>query len=132
MTKIIDTNLLLRYFLKDDPKKADAVEKLFRQKEGQLAIPDMVIAEMVWVLLSVYAQKRSQIAQAVNGLLSLRDIEMDHKVISATLEIFRTTNIKWIDAYLAALVQTGKYDGIYSYDRRDFDKISGVKRLEPR
>ena len=129
--KIVDTNLLLRYFLRDDPQKADSVERLFKRERKKLFIPDLIIAEVVWVLSSVYKQKREQIALTVEGLLSLKDIKISHELISKTLENYRHTNLKWVDSYIAALVQIGDAEGVYSYDR-DFNKIPGTRRLEPK
>jgi predicted nucleic acid-binding protein len=73
MTKLLDANLIIRHFLDDDHAKADAVEQLLASGEG-LWLPDVVIAEIVWVLASYY------------------------KAISYYCEF----NLDWVDAYLAA------------------------------
>lgn len=129
--RIIDTNLLFRYFLRDDPQKADSVERLLKKKRKRLLIPDIVFAELVWVLGSVYKQKRETIAVAISGLLSLKEVKINHEIISKSLDIFRSTKVDWIDAYIAAIAEIEGYKGVYSFDR-DFDKIPGVRRLEPK
>ena len=45
------------------------------------------------------------------------------------MEIFVTKNIDFTDAYFAAIVKGNNYEAILSFDH-DFDKISGIKRLE--
>ena len=67
---VIDTNLLVRYLINDDQKKADAVDNLLdRAIKGELKIvvPSVVIAELVWVLESFYQPE----ADAILELLRL-------------------------------------------------------------
>lgn len=127
---LVDTNLLVRYFVEDDKNKADAVERLFSSPKSNIFIPNIVIAELVWVLKSFYKQPKRKIVQVIQALLSFKNIKMGRKVVERTLINFQERNVNWIDAYLAALVQIKRYKNLYSYDG-DFDKIPGIKRLEP-
>lgn len=131
MAKIVDANLLLRYLTRDDPQKADKVEKIFRDKRRRPVIPDVVVAEVVWVLSSVYNLTKEEIIEKVESMLGLIGFIENVEVIGKTLSIFKKFNIDWIDCYEAALVQIGKYSGIYSFDR-DFDRVQGVRRIEPK
>jgi len=131
MAKVVDTNLLLRYLTRDDPQKAEKVEKIFRDKRRRPVIPDIVMAEVVWVLSSVYSLTKEEVIEKVESMLGLGGFIENTEVIGKTLVLFKKFNIDWIDCYEAALVQAGKYSGIYSFDR-DFDKISGIRRIEPK
>ncbi len=131
MDDVLDANLLLRFFLNDDPNKAKAVEKLLKTKRN-ISIPLIVISEVIWTLLSLYKQPKREVIEKIQSLLALSNVSFEKKdTIHFALEIFTRFNIDWIDAYIAASVQRGEFTKIYSYDH-DFDKIPGVKRLEPK
>lgn len=70
----LDTNILVRYFAQDDPRQSTAARKLIddkltREEPGYIAI--VVLVEFAWVLKRLYEGKRSEIAEAIAGLLSL-------------------------------------------------------------
>lgn len=132
-TKAIDTNLIIRYFTEDDPVKTDAVERLFKKAEAEkedLEIPDVVLAEIVWVLLSFYELSKEKVIEKLEGLLALKKVKMNRQVLKRTVEIYRNHDISYIDAYLAAYALENNRGVIYSYDD-GFNKIKGIKRLEP-
>lgn len=65
----LDTNVLARYFLNDEPAQAKAAVKLLSKKQHYTA-PPTVILELVWVL-SVNGCERAQIVKALRVLLGL-------------------------------------------------------------
>jgi len=129
MSKILDTSTITRYLTYDDPKKAEAVRNLLKNPKTELLIPDVIIAELVWLLGSFYKMTKKNIADRLDGLLAIETLKINRVLISQTLGIYKSINISWIDAYTCAIVQLGEADGIYSYDRGI--KVPNVKRLEP-
>lgn len=128
MSYFIDSNLILRFLL-DDPG-ADKIEKLLRSNK-KLILTDVTIAEIVWVLGSFYKWDRKTITNAITGLINLDSVVSDQDLFLIVLKIFKTHNVDFIDAYLAAnLIREGN-GVVYSFDR-DFDKIPKVKRAEPK
>ncbi len=65
----LDTNILARYFLNDDPKQSKAAIALLSKKQIYTA-PPTVILELVWVL-RVNGCEREQIIKALRLLLGL-------------------------------------------------------------
>lgn len=65
----LDTNILARYFLNDDPKQGKTAATLLAQKQVYTA-PPTVILELVWVL-SVNGCERDEILKALRLLLGL-------------------------------------------------------------
>ena len=128
MSNFIDSNLILRY-LWGDPG-SEKTEKLLKSKKKFL-LTDVTIAEIVWVLVSFYKWDRLSIAEVITALINLESIIVDRELFLITLKLFKTYNVDFIDAYLAAnVIKEGK-GSIYSLDR-DFDKIPGIKRMEPK
>lgn len=127
--ELIDTNLIIRYLVEDDPKKADAVERLLKNPQAQLILLDLTFAEAIWVLSSFYNLDKSQIIESLNALLNVKSIIANRKVLRKALEYFANYNISFIDAYQAGHAATRDLE-IYSYDK-DFDKLLDITRTEP-
>lgn len=130
MANVLDTNTLTRFLTFDDPRKALAVKRLLENSDEDLLVPDVLLAEIVWLLGSFYKQTRKDIVEKLNILLSIGVLQINREIILQTLNNFSKYNISWVDAYACALVQLGQAGGIYSYDR-GIDKVPDVKRLEP-
>ncbi|HAO33528.1 MAG TPA: type II toxin-antitoxin system VapC family toxin [Candidatus Competibacter sp.] len=69
----LDTNILARYLLNDDPVQAEAAETLLSSGERYF-VPVTVWLELVWVL-ECYDCSREEIAKALRHLLGLPDLE---------------------------------------------------------
>ena len=132
--KFIDANIFLRYLLWDDPAKAEACRKLFKKAiEGreQLWTTPLVVAEIIWVLESVYKHPLDKVADAVLQILNVDNLHVEHKeLLMESVGLYKLKNIDFIDAYNAVFMLEKGIKTIYSYDR-DFDKIKPLHRQEP-
>jgi len=65
----VDTNVLLRRLLDDDPEQAELARRLFERNESVL-IPDAVLAETVWTLKGKrYKATRDDLVAMIMSLL---------------------------------------------------------------
>lgn len=129
MTKILDTNLVLRYLL-DDPG-ASKIEQLFKKKE-KLLFPDMIFAEIVWTLDSYYSWDRNKIVGSLLAFIKLPSVKSNESLLVSSLDIFsKHKSFSFVDSYLIALMKQIGVDTIYSFDH-DFDKVGEIKRVEPK
>jgi len=130
--RIIDTNIILRYFTDDIPEQAAKNEALFaRVLEGKetVEIPLLVIAEVVWTMTKFYRQPKKTVVENIIILLKTPGIKVkDKKLILDALELFAHKNVSFTDAYLATHCTYGR-QGIYSFDE-DFDRL-GIDRQVP-
>lgn len=129
MSKLVDTNLIIRFLTEDDPNKAKRVAKLLGGGES-LVLPDIVFAQTIWVLQSFYKLPKHEIAEKLGALLEMQSVEANRRILHKSLEYFTNYSLEFIDAYQAAYCEEGQLEGIYSYDE-DFDKIKSIKRFEP-
>ncbi len=129
MKKLIDANIIIRFLIADDKKKADAIEKLLKSKE-KFILTDVAISEIIWILSSYYQEERTAIVKKITALIDLSQIKGNKKILLLALSYFKEYNVDWIDAYLAAFAEYNKIKEIYSYDK-DLDKIKTIKRKEP-
>jgi predicted nucleic-acid-binding protein len=70
----VDTNVLLRRLLNDDPEQAKKARKLFDEADGIL-ITDVVLAETIWTLKGKrYKASREDIVAVVMGVFEEPDV----------------------------------------------------------
>ena len=127
-TRYLDSNVILRYLL--DESQASSIEKILKGKE-KLVVLDIVFAEVVWTLNRFYKWKKERIVEVASSLLELDSIKVNKSLLSKSLKIYRDQNVKYTDAYIAASMLVKEGRSIYSYDKH-FDRISGVKRIQPK
>lgn len=125
----LDTNIFIRFLVKDNKKMALEAKKLFELIEkGKIkAETDLIVlAEIVWVLSSFFKLKKQDIFEYISLLLRMQNLLVkDENIILKALDIYRKKNIDFIDAFCAALVLKRKIEYICSYDN-DYDKIEGI------
>ena len=77
----IDTNLLLRHMLQDDPVqslRASALLKRFCTSEDPGFVNRVVLCEMVWVMDRLYGSDKGVIGVALETLLSTAELEIEN------------------------------------------------------
>ncbi len=80
----LDTNVLVRFLIRDDEGQAQSVLKRFLRAEqaGEtFFIPLVVVLEVVWVLESVYQKERGQILTAVGEMLRLKIFKFERNEV---------------------------------------------------
>jgi predicted nucleic acid-binding protein len=135
MRKIfIDTNIFIRYLTKDDPLKYDKCRRIFKEAiDGKITTTtsEMVIAELIWTLLSYYKVPKAEVIEKVSIIVGTESLIIPDKyIITDALVLYSRKNIDYIDAYNAVFMKYNDINEIYSYER-DFDAIETIKREEP-
>jgi predicted nucleic-acid-binding protein len=70
--KAIDTHVLVRFLVNDDPVQGEQVRQLFAAAERQreaFFVPILVLLETIWVLESAYQIHRPALIEAVGDLM---------------------------------------------------------------
>jgi predicted nucleic-acid-binding protein len=103
----LDTNVILRYLLQDDPKQTRQVNQIFERQLSE-SRPGFInlatILEIVWVLRSLLKQTPSQIATHLENLLTADSLEVqnEQQVFEAVFALKRGTG-EFEDALIGAL-----------------------------
>lgn len=71
----VDTNVLVRLVVADDPGQTHRAHKLFQA--GDVRVSATVLLEAAWVLASAYGLERSRISKALRGVLGLDGVSTD-------------------------------------------------------
>lgn len=132
--RFVDTNIFLRYLTGDDPVKYIRCKEIFKKAvEGKLILvtSGLVIAELVWTLLSYYKVSKADVVEKISIIISTKGLQIpDKDIIIDALLLYSRKNIDYIDAYNAVFMIRNGLKENYSYDE-DFDIIEGIKRSEP-
>jgi predicted nucleic-acid-binding protein len=128
----VDANVLLR-FLTGEPEDmaARSARLMQRAEQGEvlLVLSMLVVAEMVWVLESVYRHSYRDIAGALIPLLRADGVETeDHDLIVAAIELARDKNVDFADAILA-LAAAHRQETVCTFDQSDFQKLPAAWAL---
>jgi predicted nucleic-acid-binding protein len=131
----IDTSAIMRLLVKDDPTKAKAVETLIKgvkDKGINLYLLPVTILEIVWVTEKVYHLSRRNIRELVEAILNTPELKcpLDH-VFRKALVTYETQNIKFADAVMGHWGLDEEMSIAYTYDVKDFKKISGLQVRTP-
>ncbi len=81
----VDTNIIVRFLVRDDEKQAEAVRRRLKQAEERrerLKILLLVVMETIWVLESAYDKTRSEILDSIRDMrqMPIFDFEADSAV----------------------------------------------------
>ena len=129
----LDTNIILRFILKDHPAyspKAKAIIEKVDKGEAKVYISWPTILEVVFVLQNSIKLPKKEITKKLLPIFHSENVNLEQKSLLDTIFAYYVDkNISLTDAYNAALMQKKKVKQIYSFDS-DFDKFSQIKRLE--
>jgi len=130
----IDANIILRFLTNEPAEQAGSAARLFgavARGEASVLVEEVVLAEVVWTLMSFYRMPRRDVASALLKLLAEEHIRaVDKDSLRLSLALLAERNIDFADALLAAKALQSGEKVVYSFDR-DLDRIPGVIRKEP-
>jgi predicted nucleic-acid-binding protein len=99
----LDTNVLVRYIMQDDPKQSPKATRLIESLTPETPgfVPLIVVIELVWVLTSCYELTRDQVAHALDTLLRAKEIVLDHaEQVSQALRVFGASSADFADCLI--------------------------------
>jgi predicted nucleic-acid-binding protein len=76
----LDTNILVRYIVRDDDRQTMAVAKLLEQhirKSQNLWVPVTVVLELEWVLRSKYKFSKADVIRVMSALLDTFELAFE-------------------------------------------------------
>ncbi|HEY6488629.1 MAG: type II toxin-antitoxin system VapC family toxin [Terracidiphilus sp.] len=103
----LDTNVVLRYLVQDDPVQSPRATEIIRRRlsEGEPGFVSLVtILEVVWVLKSLYKRSPQEIANDIEMVLAADtlDVQNEQQVYSAVVALRNGTGT-FEDALIGAL-----------------------------
>ncbi len=131
--KALDTNVLVRFLVKDDAEQAQLVYILFKQAEKQkqqLFVPILVVLETIWVLQAVYHIEDHEILAALNDLLLMPVLLFETQpVLHAFISAATGKNFDLADLLIAHSASAYPCEGVLTFDKKAA-KYSGFELIK--
>ena len=131
---ILDANILLRY-LTDEPRAlADRVATILNHAEEEqiaLVVAPLTLAEVIYVLESVYTWPRADIADGLLNLIAASVVTfLEELAIVQSLTWYRDhPRLDFADAYVAALAVQRGHGTVITFDR-DLKRLSNISVIQ--
>ena len=128
----LDTNILLRAALNDDPVQSPAAQRLLRalgsDDPGFVNLP--VLMEFFWVLRSRYKLPQAKLASTIRDLLGVEHIEFEAlNVAGKALAIFESGTGDFSDAVIALRNRELGAGTTFTFDERAAKSVPGMELL---
>ncbi|MCA1808362.1 MAG: PIN domain-containing protein [Kiritimatiellia bacterium] len=117
----VDTNVIVRFLVRDDEKQAETVRRRLKQAEinrERLLIPLLVVLETIWVLESAYDKTRSEIVNSIRDMrqMSVFDFE-DEDVVDRWLADGGDAKADLADILIAHAAQAAGCENGITFDK---------------
>jgi predicted nucleic-acid-binding protein len=118
----LDTNILIRYLTQDDPVQSPKATKIIEQRftrERPGFVSLVTMAEIVWVLGSVYALEDGEIADTVERMLQADTlmVQNEQQVFTAMISLRRGWGA-FADALIGALGTWAGCESTLTFDKK--------------
>ncbi len=129
LSSFVDSNVLVRH-LTGEPK-AQAERATARLRSGEkLILVDPVVAEIVYVLESVYQVVRPRVAELVRAIVSFPSIDVvDEQLFFRALELYED-RLHFAEAYLVACAELSGVGRVLSFDRA-IGRVPSIEHAAP-
>jgi len=128
----LDTNLLVRFLVGDDPARFALVKRFVEEaaEDDELFVPLTVSLELEWVLRSRYGFDADTISTTYHRLLETRELSFqDEASLERALGLFDERLAGFADCLHLAIAMTGDRMPMTTFDRKAA-RMPGVSLLE--
>ena len=117
----LDTNVIVRFLMKDDAEQAALATKVFAELTTTAPgfVCSEVLVELVWVLQKIYRLPRTDIADAIEGLLGAREIVVESAdQVAVAVDRLRKGGPGFADLMIALAGQGAGCEVTVTFDRK--------------
>jgi predicted nucleic-acid-binding protein len=117
----LDTNVLVRYLTQDDAKQSPIATRLMEKTLSTVEpgfISMVALAEVVWVLVSLYSIDRAGVAEVVSGLLTTEQLRLESaELIWRAKRRYERSKADFSDALIAECAVAAYCKRAVTFDR---------------
>jgi predicted nucleic-acid-binding protein len=125
--RAVDTNVLVRLIVGDDPIQAASAES-FVEEGAWVSV--LTLADATWKLSRFYDLSAKDLAKAIKMLLNHRGLTLqDPETVAAALELFRAKPaLGFLDCLILELARKAGHLPLGTFDR-NLARIEGAQKL---
>lgn len=116
----LDTNVLVRYLVQDDPVQSELAARLIeerctKQSPGRISL--VVLCELVWVLLGAYRYPKKSVTDVIGQLLATTELEVENEEVARlSLDAYRNGAADFADYVIGCSNKKAGCDKTYTFD----------------
>jgi len=125
--RAVDTNVLVRLILGDNPQQEASAQRFIATGAWASVL---VLAETVWVLGATYGRNPPRLAAAIEKLLGVEGLVIeDGDTVAAALDLFRARpSLGFSECLILELARKACHLPLGTFDR-NLGRIDGAQRL---
>ena len=117
----LDTNVLVRYLVQDDPvqtRKANSLIDRAALQDSAMFINHVVMCELAWVLGRGYGYARTEVAEVIEKILLGRQFEIERRdLIWTALADFKSSRADFADCLIGVTNNLAGCEATLTFDR---------------
>ncbi len=117
----VDTKVLLRLLVNDDPVQAAKARQLVDARAGDdssIWVSDTVLVELVWTLSRAYGRPRADLLTALRALASHATLMIESAdAVRAAIEVFERSPADFSDCLLSEKARRAGCDRLVTFDK---------------
>lgn len=118
----LDTNVLVRYVVRDDNAQLAAARRLIEEcvaSSQPLFVPVTVALELEWVLRASYELGKDEVMQVLASLLSATELTFESEpALEIALQLYREASADFADCLHVALAAQAGEMPLWTFDKR--------------
>lgn len=128
----LDTNVLIRYIVRDDSAQLAAARRLIRKcvsEQHALFVPVTVTLELEWVLRSSFGYDKLETIRVLSDLFSAAELSFEsEQALEVALELHRRSAADFADCLHIALAAQAGEQPLWTFDK-PAAKVGGASLL---
>ena len=128
----IDTNVLVRMAVADNPRQANAARDFIQRHctaDDPGLVSNVALAEFTWTLARTYACTREQIAEAVEQILETVQLQVESSAdVTEAVKDYLSSSADFSDCLIAQSCRSAGCEYTITFDRKAA-KLPGFKLL---
>lgn len=128
----LDTNVLVRYVVRDDEIQWAAARRLIHQCVADgltLFVPVTVALELEWVLRTSYEYAKAPVLEVLSSLLSAAELSFEsERALEVALQLYRNGPADFADCLHIALAAQAGESPLWTFDKRAA-KLGGAQTV---
>ncbi len=128
----LDTNVLVRYLMQDDPRQSAQatalIDTLSVSNKGFVSL--VVISELVWILSYVFQLSRNDVNATLGQLARMPEFRLEKTVVFVrALRLCNTTSADFTDCLILSVAKRAGCSYTATFDRKAA-KLPGMQRVD--
>ena len=115
----LDTNVLVRYVMQDDPRQSPRAARLIEALSADAPgfVPVVALVKLVWALSGSYGLDRKQVATVLDTLLRSKELVIDRAdLVTQSLHRYSSTGADFADALIERIAAAAGCTATMSFD----------------